>query len=82
MPGERTHLASLLWRKIARGRPGPETDIRATKRAPESEYVMIVSSSEGHGPSGAGRHAETPGNTRRDSGIELVIPTLGARGTL
>lgn len=82
MPGERIHLANLLRRKIARGRAEPEPDDRASKRAPESKYVMIVSSSDGYGPSGAGRHAETPGNMRRDSGIELVIPTLGAGGTL
>ena len=50
-------------------------DILAWFRRPRGKYVLMVSSSEATGPSGAGSRAEgNARNPRLDSGIKLTVP--------
>lgn len=42
----------------------------------DTEFIMKVSSSESSGPSGAGSRAYGPNGVRRDSRVELKVPTI------
>ena len=42
----------------------------------DTDFIMKVSSSEYSGPSGAGDKAHGPNGIRRDSRVELKVPTI------
>lgn len=42
----------------------------------DTDFIMKVSSSEYSGPSGAGDRAHGPSGVRRDSRVELKVPTI------